>query len=342
MIAGVALLTPWGLLLWLALIPVVWAVVHVARRNARGRKLLGLASPRRSDRATLAAVAAVPFLLGVAGGGPALRTHTGRTVRTDAQAMFVFDTSRSMAASASFASPTRFALAQSAAIKLRAAIADVPSGVASFTTEVIPHLFPTPDAAAFNSTVVDAIGIERPPPPFFKFGVSGTSFGPLALLRNQGFFMPSIKHRYAVVLTDGETGPFDPAALHLALSVSQQRSVFPGRIIPAIEPPVELFVLRVGSSTDRIYRNRTSVEAAYRPDPRGPHNASDLAAATGGRSYDGSDLSAAVEGLRHLVGEERGAHEGLQPKTTNLAPYVVLLALLPLAVILRRRNLVAI
>jgi hypothetical protein len=266
----------------------------------------------------------------------------GRKVRTDAQAIFVFDTSRSMAAAASFSAPTRFAQAQSAAVKLRAAIAEVPSGVASFTTEVIPHLFPTPDLASFNSTVFDAIGVERPPPPFFKFGVSGTSFGPLALLRNQGFFAPEIKHRYAIVLTDGESGPFDPSALHQALSLSQQAPTFPGRAIQTTEAPVSLLVVRVGSAVDRIYHSRQGIEAAYRPSARAQQNAADLAAVTGGRAYDTAHLGDAVNALDQLVTGGRVSRRGQDTKIRSLALYVALLALVPLGIVLRRRNLAAV
>src|SRR6202035_960764 len=104
--------------------------------------------------------------------GPSLRTHTGPRIRTDAEAIFIFDTSRSMAAAANVNAPTRLEAAQSAALQLRdQSIPEVPSGVASLTTELLPHLFPTPDVDAFNSTVENALGVEKPPPPFLKYGV---------------------------------------------------------------------------------------------------------------------------------------------------------------------------
>lgn len=333
--------TPLAGLLALAVVPPVIAFTVAASRNARGRALLRLPPPGSSRRTALLAVAAVPLLLGLAAAGPALRRHVGRRVRTDAQAVFVFDTSRSMAAAPSFTAQSRFAQAQQAAIKLRHdAIPDIPSGVASFTTQLIPHMFPTPNEAAFNSTVENVIGVLKPPPPFFTFGVSGTSFGPLAGLRNQGYFTPTTQHRVAIVLTDGESGPFDPAALRQALSLSQRTSVFPGRPIFRIEPPVSLLVVRVGSPTDKIYDSRHNIEAAYRPLPQAAANTDSLARSTHGRAIPVTDLAAASAALKRLTGSGHTSRQGVKTKTIALAPWVVLVAFLPLGLVLRRRNLV--
>jgi hypothetical protein len=254
--------------------------------------------------------------------------------------MFVFDTSRSMAAAASFAAPSRFAQAQQAAIKLRGdAIPDIPSGVVSFTTQLIPHLFPTPNEAAFNSTVENVIGVLKPPPPFFTFGVSGTSFGPLATLRNQGYFNPTTKHRFAIVLTDGESGPFDPAALRQSLSLSQPVSVFPGRPIFRVEPPVSLLVVRVGSSTDKIYDSLHRIEAAYRAPPQAAANTESLARSTHGAAFSVTNLAAASAALKRLTGSGHGSLQGVKTKKIALAPWVVLAAFVPLGLVLRRRNL---
>jgi hypothetical protein len=332
--------TPLAGLLALAVLPPVIVFMVSASRNARGRALLRLPPPRSSQRGVLLAVAAVPLLLGLAAAGPALRRHVGRHVRTDAQAIFVFDTSRSMAAAASFGATSRFAQAQQAAIKLRHdAIPDIPSGVVSFTTQLIPHLFPTPNEAAFNSTVTKVIGVLKPPPPFFTFGVSGTSFGPLATLRNQGYFNPTTTHRFAIVLTDGESGPFDPVALRQALSLSQPVSVFPGRPIFRVEPPVSLLVVRVGTPTDKIYDSLHRVEAAYRAPPQAAANTESLARSTHGEAFPVTDLAAASAALKRLTGSGHASLQGVKTKTIALAPWVVLAAFAPLGLVLRRRNL---
>jgi hypothetical protein len=338
-LASVAFVTPLGGLVAVAVVLPLLAAALVTRRAARGRAELRLSAPARRSHAAVLAVGAVPVLAGLAAASPVLRTHTGRRVRTDAQALFLFDTSRSMAASASFTAPTRFMQAQATAIKLRGAIPEIPSGVVSFTTQVIPHLFPTSDLAAFDSTVETAIGVERPPPPFFKFGVSGTSFGPIGTLRNQGFFNPATKSRYVVVLTDGESGPFDPDALKAQLVLAPQRqAVFPGRPLTAPEAPVSLLVVRVGTPSDRIYSGPNTVEAAYHPDARAGEIADELAAVTGGRAFTAARLSPAISALKRLVGSGHGSLQGVRTKTTALAPFIVLLIFAPLGLVLRSRN----
>jgi hypothetical protein len=299
-------------------------------------------APPNSDRASVVALAAVPLLLGLAATGPALRTHVGRRVRTDTQAIFVFDTSRSMAASNGPHAPTRFAQAQAAALELRnQAIADVPSGVSSLTTLLLPLLFPTPNTAAFDSTVESAVGIEKPPPPFFQSGVTGTSFAAIDSLRNQGFFNPTITHRFAILLTDGESGPIGTSAVGQALeqSATAAQSYGNGRLAQKLESPVVLFIVRVGGTRDRIYHADGSIEAAYRPDPQAPVIVSTLAAAAGGRAFTIANLSAAEAALRQAVSAEHTSLRGVNTKTTTLAPYVVLAAFAPLILIIRRRNL---
>jgi hypothetical protein len=338
--ADIAFVTPLAGLLALTVVLPLIAFAMSASRNARGATLLQLVPETSGRRTMLAAVAAVPLLLGLAAAGPAWRKHVGHRIRTDAQAIFVFDTSRSMAASASYKGRTRFAEAQAAAIALRRkAIPEIPSGVASLTTELIPHLFPTPSEAAFNSTVEEAIGVEKPPPPFFKFGISGTSFAPIAGLRNQGYFSPTTKHRFAIVLTDGESGPFDPSAMKQALALPPQVATFPGRPVLKAESTVSLLVVRVGTPSDHIYDSRNRIEVAYRPLLRAAANAESLAAAAHGHAYAVDDLAAASAALKRMTGSGHTSLQGVNTKTIALAPYVVLVALAPLGLILRRRNL---
>jgi hypothetical protein len=186
------------------------------------------------------------------------------------------------------------------------------------------------------------IGVEKPPPPFFQFGISGTSFAPLAGLRNQGYFSPATKHRVAVILTDGESGPFDPAAMKQSLLLSPTTGAFPGRPIPSVEAPVSLLVVRVGNGTDRIYDSARRVEAAYRPDPHAVASVDSLAFATRGHAVTAANLSAASATLKQMTGSGRTSLQGMNTKTIALAPYVVLLAFAPLALVLRRRNLTSI
>src|SRR6267142_423094 len=91
-------LTPRGGLVALAAGLPAAALAVTARRNARGRTRLGL-SPPGPDRTGLGLVL-IPLLLGLAAAQPAVQSHADKRLRTDAQALFVFDVSASMAASA--------------------------------------------------------------------------------------------------------------------------------------------------------------------------------------------------------------------------------------------------
>src|SRR5262245_11977191 len=253
--AELTFLTPLGGLLAVAVVLPVAAYMATASRSTRGRALLRLAPPK-PDYSALAVLASVPLLLGVAAAEPALRTHAGHRIRTDAQAIFVLDTSRSMAASAGRRSATRLAQAQKAAISLRDdAIAAVPSGLASLTTQLLPHLFPTADAAVFNVTVANAIGIEKPPPPALKVGLPGTSFWPLTAQRDQGYFDPKTKRRFVILMTDGESGPYPIAAVAEAFRKTAPPAPpqYPGAAPQQAQAPITLVVVRVGGPHDRIY-----------------------------------------------------------------------------------------
>ena len=154
-------LTPLGALAALAALLPLGAAVHGRTRVTAVARRLGLDPPRRwSLGARTAAAAAAIALLGLAAAQPALTDQTLVRERTDVAALFVLDTSRSMAASLTPTSPTRLARAITAAVQLRAAIPEVPAGVATFTDRVLPDLLPVADVAGFDA-VVRAGGHDR-------------------------------------------------------------------------------------------------------------------------------------------------------------------------------------
>jgi hypothetical protein len=140
-LGALVFLSPRGALVVVAVAMPVAAAMIRARRRARTRAVLGLNPPRGRDIAELASLIAVPLLLAFAAAGPAIRSPAGRGVLNNAEAIFVFDTSRSMGAAAGAHAPTRLDQAKTAARELREAIPDVPSGVASLTTQLLPELF---------------------------------------------------------------------------------------------------------------------------------------------------------------------------------------------------------
>jgi hypothetical protein len=341
-LASLTFVTPLGGLLALAAIVPIAAFAVSAMQAARGRALLGLAAPAQDRHVAFAALAAVPLLLGLAAAEPALRSHVTRHIRTDAQAIFVFDTSRSMAASSGRGAPTRFARAQEAAIRLRNdAIPDVPSGVSTLTTQLLPHLFPTPDAAVFDSTVTNAIGIEKPPPPALELGLTGTAFSALGPIRDQGFFDPATKKRLVILLTDGESGPYEPAPLAETLAGKGGTSASSFGDSGQSQAPVTLVIIRIGGSSERIYYGDGSIEAAYRPDPRAPNIVSTLASLSRGFAFKGTQLSAAGRALRSVLGPGKTKAQGERTKTVVVAPYAALAALAALAVVIWKRNLIS-
>ena len=341
MLASLTFVTPLGGLLALAAVVPVAAFVVSAARAARGRSVLGLDTPERDRHVALAALAAVPLLLGLAAAEPSFRSHVTRHIRTDAQAIFVFDTSRSMAASSGTGAPTRFARAREAAIRLRNdAIPDVASGISTLTTQLLPHLFPTPDEAVFDSTVKNAIGIEKPPPPALELGLTGTAFSALGPIRDQGFFDAGTKKRLVILLTDGESGPYEPAALAETLAGKGGTSGSSFGDSGRVQAPVTLVVIRIGGSSERIYYSDGSIEAAYRPDPRASNIVSTLASLSKGFAFNGTQLSAAGRALSTALGSGPTRVQGVRTKTVVFAPYVVLVALAALAVVIRKRNLI--
>jgi hypothetical protein len=306
-----------GLLALLVVLPLAAAAVGY-RRAAQGRRLIGLAPPPHGRDAVLPALAAVPLLLGLAATQPALRTHREAGVRTDAEAFFVVDVSRSMLASAGPHAPTRLARARADALRLRKEIPEVPAGVVSMTDRVLPHLLPTVDEAAFATTLRDAIGIERPPPE--EIEPNATSCASLGDLPTQGYFQPSTKIRIVVLLTDGESRPFDVNAVGSALRATK------------------LLIVRIWKADERVYTPRGGIEEAYRPDPSGAQLMSELASAAGGRSVDASSLGTALAALRADAGSGPSRRRGVDVRTRTLAPYTALLALAPLALVLWSRN----
>lgn len=318
MLGAVILLTPLGgLAAAAALLPL--AVGAIAYRRVRAvRDALGLPAPRHgTDVVAPAALAAMFVFVGVAAAQPALSHDTVQRVRTDAAALFVLDTSRSMAASIGPTGRTRLARAKSAAIALRATIPDVESGVATLTDRVLPNLLPVADTASFDATVERAVGIEQPPPRFTS--ARATTYGALGAIPRAGFFPASAKHRAIVLLTDGESQPFDPGALGRALD------------------GIHVVIVRFWDRHESVYGASGRPESAYRPDPSAPAMLEALATATGGRVFGEADLGSASTQLRTLFGRGPTTRTLARARQeTSLAPYATLVALVPLAFLLWR------
>jgi hypothetical protein len=315
--ASLVFLTPRGALLALCGLVPLAALALAAQRERRARTLLRLPPPARHKRFGPAlAVVVIAGLLGLAASQPVLRSTTSVKVRTDTAAIFVIDISRSMLASKAPEARTRIARARDDAVKLRDALSDIPAGVATMTNRVLPDLLPIADRTAFEQTVHQAVRIDEPPPS--NDSVTSTSLGALGALGTQSFFGAAVTHRVAIVLTDGESKPFDVHQTARALAHA-----------PGVTP---IFV-HVWSPGEAVFDANGHREAAYHPDAASAQSLAGLAQAADGKAFRDGNLGAVASAVRAAVGRGPTESAGLTVSTTALAPYAALAALVPLLVL---------
>jgi hypothetical protein len=220
-----------------------------------------------------------------------------------------------MAAAPGPRAPTRLAQARRIALDVGSRLDGTPLGVASFTDRVLPNLFPSADRAAYDSTI-RSLAIASPPPR--ETSRVATSFAALAALARDNYFTPAEKHRALLLITDGESRPFNAASLARTLARS---------------PGIAVVAVRVGGGGDRLYANGRPA-GSYRPDPAGARQAiAELVSATGGRAFT-SDAAGAAAAVRSALGSAPLRRISSEPRSLGLAPYIVLLSLLPLLFLL--------
>ena len=306
-------LTPLAALVGLAaLLPLAAGALGVARASA-ARRALRLDAPARGAGVLepILATAAIA-VLGLAAAQPTLAHVSEHRARTDVQTLFVLDTSRSMAASATPSSPTRLERALTAAARLRATIPEVAAGVATLTDRVVPNLLPVADANAFYAVLDRVVAIDTPPPR--RTRVRSTTYAALANIASGNYFDRGAARRIVVLLTDGESNPVDSGEISRALGRKRGYS---------------LLALRFWRSGEAVFDSNRKREAAYRPDPAGRATVALVAAATGGLAFEQDQLGAASGYLVHLAG--RGPTRpaaGSEQSRTPLAPYIAVGALL--------------
>ena len=312
-------LTPLGGLVALAALIPLAALVAGGRRVAAVRSGLGLTAPARSSMARGAAGVAAIAVLALAATQPALSDVVTARTRTNVEVLFVLDTSRSMAASASADSPTRLERAELAAARLRAAIPTVPSGIATFTDRVLPDLLPVTDVAAFDSVLTQAVAIESPPP-VETLGVRVTNYLGLEDIGSGNYFDSGVARRVVVLLSDGESLPFDPR------QVAGQLSRASG---------YRFLAIRLWAPDEGVYGANGRRDRGYHPDPAGKLLLAQLARALGGRSYEEAGLGEAADYLHQVVGSGRTVPTPRRAASVRtLAPFVAGLAVLLLTLAL--------
>jgi hypothetical protein len=317
------LLTPLGAIVALAAAVPLALLLLATRRGERARRALSLpALGARSAVGPALALALVCGLVAAAAAQPVLRSRETARVRTDAAAWVVVDTSRSMLAAPGAGGEPRIVRARRAALRFRAALSDIPVGIASVNDRVLPHLFPSPDREAFAATIARTIRPGYPPPA--GAGRSGTNLTALASVPTLNFFEPSEQRRVAFVVTDAESEPLEDGVLDEAYRA---------------EPATELIVVRIGGAGDQVYDERGRAEPSYEPNARADATARELAAVTSGRAFTETQLGPATDAAIEALGDGgESVPVGRGEKRRPLAPIFVALAALPLAWLVRRRN----
>jgi hypothetical protein len=322
MLAALVFLTPRGALVTLAVAVPLAVVLLTERRSGRLRTLLRLDAPSTVSRLEVpAAVCAVCALLGLAAAQPVVRNDRPRLTRKDAQAYVAFDISRSMLAAASASGASRLERAKHVADEIRARLVDVPVGVATFTDRALPLLFPSASIASFTSTVSKAVGIELPPPRGESQTV--TAYDALATIPTTGYFAPGIRHRLVIVLTDGESEAVDADGV---------RQSYSGKLRPAV------IVVRIASAPERVFGPDGLPEPGYFAPPASARVLRQFLGATHGRAFGERDVAGVVRAARESLGSGPRTRLGTVSGRNDLSPYLVLAAVVPLALVLRRRN----
>lgn len=318
----VTLLTPLGALVALVVVVPLVALALVRRRGAAVRRAVGLPEPRALVlRGAVAAIAAAAVLLGLAGTQPRIEWTSDQRVRSDAEAMVVLDTSRSMLARTSPRSEIRYDRAVDAALRFRSAFPDVPIGIASFTDRVLPHLFPSVDDDVFVATLRRSLGIDRPPP-HGSFVSTATRLAALETVVSRRFFTPTARSRLIFVVTDGESVPLSGAKIAAAFR----------------RPPgVDAIFLHVWNGDERVF-DGGQPEPQYSPDPRSRGILDAAADTLGGSVFAEDQLDEAIAAAREALGEGPTVTQGQKRNRIALAPYLAGAVFLPLVLLLWRRD----
>ena len=301
-------------------IPLI-ALALAETRAKLARSVLRLPPPIARGTGYIAAIGAFALLVALGAAQPILEREKTRSVREDAEAYFVIDTSKSMQAAGSEDGDQRFQRARAMAKRMRSSLSDVPVGIASLTDRILLHAFPTANDATFNLTLDRTLGIERPGS-VERGGALGSSLEAVAGAAKAGYYRQGTPNRLMVLFTDAETRPFDAARV---------TDAFRGTGIHVI-------VVRVGSDSERVYE-RGVLDPGYRPAAGAEASAERFAEAVDGEAFSEDELGKAMSAARSAAGDSGPRASSREVDPTPLASYAFALAFLPLGFLLWRRNL---
>jgi von Willebrand factor type A domain len=314
-----AFLTPLAGLVAAAVILPLLAFARGEQRTAHVRSLLRLAPPGGSRRQAIAAIGALAVLAGIGAAQPVLEERKEHSARVDAQAFFLLDTSRSMLASPAAGEKTRFERATDAARRFRASLRDLPIGIASLTDRVLPMVFPSANPDTFERVLRHSIGVDRPSSREANNAVA-SALDATIVVPERNFFRGA-QRRLLVIFSDAETRGLHPRRLGAGFQDSG----------------IETILVRIGDADERVFGPSGNVEP-YRPSPGSAAAAKVYAEAVGGRAFSEDELDHAIAAAREAVGTGRSTLRVESSDVRPLGPYVFLVALVPLSLLLWRRN----
>ena len=300
---------------------VAWALLVARRRSAATASALGLAGAgRRTAIVDLALIGLVAGLVALAAAQPVVARSEMTYGRDGTEVLVVMDVTRSMLARRAPSEPSRLDRARVIAKRLRNALPDTRVGVASLTDRVLPHLFPTLGTNSFSAVVDRAIGIERPPPD--RRARRATAFSALGDLGRVAFFRADTQRRIAVVLSDGETVSTDLEELRDRLANGRVATVF----------------VQIWRGDEAVFDERGNRDPAYRPDGTSGRSLRQVAGALDAPVFNEGDTRALIENIRGRLGTGSLVPQGRQLVAHELAPQALVVAFVPLALLLYRRN----
>lgn len=316
----ITFLTPLAGLVAVAVILPLIAFVRGEQRTARVRSVLRLAPPGGSPRQAFVAILALALLAGIGAAQPVLEERRQHSARTDAQAFFLLDTSRSMLAARAAGESTRFERAVEAARRVRDSLPELPIGIASLTDRVLPMVFPSANPDTFDRVLRYSIAVDRPASREANNAVA-SALDATVVVPERNFFRGP-RRRLLVIFSDAETRGLHPRRLE-----SQFR-----------DSGIETILVRIGDSNERVYGPTGNIES-YRPGPGSAAAAETYAEAVGGRAFAENELDDAIDAARDAIGSGRTAPRIEASDVRPLGPFVFLAALAPLSFLLWRRNL---
>ena len=282
----VSFLTPLDALFGLAAAVPLAALLLTERRSSRVRAALSLATPRRRAFVpVVVSLALLPALVGVAAAQPVVVRRQLLPERADAQAFFVFDTSKSMSARTAPGAPTRLARAKREALRAaprahrragRDRLDDRPDAAGADADDRRRALRPHARPVDRDRPAAAEPAVPRP-----RDDVRGA---------------PAARGR-ALLLARRHA----PAARRLHATASRAASPPTVRYTIQLDQLSSPIFVHVWSPQERIYVHGR-VDRGYAPDPTSGQALAQFAALAHGRVFDETQIGQAAAALRAAAG----------------------------------------